>query len=137
MQDEIFPDKEHFGRIFRNNAKMSAMGIPQIAAIMGSCVAGRGLPADYEAMRRDCGGNRSVFLAGSYLVRAAIGEQVDNETLGGATTHTEISGVTDYKMPDDQTCLRTIRDLIGKLGPYKTAGFKPDHPPSHHLRMRS
>jgi len=123
MQDEIFPDKEHFGRIFRNNAKMSAMGIPQIAAIMGSCVAGGAyLPImSDEALIVE--GTGSVFLAGSYLVRAAIGEQVDNETLGGATTHTEISGVTDYKMPDDQTCLRTIRDLIGKLGPYKTAGF--------------
>jgi acetyl-CoA carboxylase carboxyltransferase component len=123
MQDEIFPDKEHFGRIFRNNARMSAMGIPQIAAIMGSCVAGGAyLPImSDEALIVD--GTGSVFLAGSYLVRAAIGEQVDNETLGGATTHTEISGVTDYKMPDDETCLNTIRDLINKLGPFKTAGF--------------
>lgn len=123
MQDEIFPDKEHFGRIFRNNARMSAMGVPQIAAIMGSCVAGGAyLPImSDEALIVD--GTGSVFLAGSYLVKAAIGEQVDNETLGGATTHTEISGVTDYKMPDDQTCLHTIRDLIAKLGPFKTAGF--------------
>lgn len=128
MQDEIFPDKEHFGRIFRNNARMSAMGIPQIAAIMGSCVAGGAyLPImSDEALIVE--GTGSVFLAGSYLVKAAIGEQVDNETLGGATTHTEISGVTDYKMPDDSTCLRTIRDLVGKLGPYKTAGFNRADP---------
>lgn len=123
MQDEIFPDKEHFGRIFRNNAVMSAKGIPQLAAIMGSCVAGGAyLPImSDEAMIVDKTG--SVFLAGSYLVKAAIGEEVDNETLGGATTHTEISGVTDYKMPDDATCLATIRDLVDKLGPFKTAGF--------------
>lgn len=123
MQDEIFPDKEHFGRIFRNNAVMSAKGIPQLAAIMGSCVAGGAyLPImSDEAMIVDKTG--SVFLAGSYLVKAAIGEEVDNETLGGATTHTEISGVTDYKMPDDTTCLQTIRDLVDKLGPFKTAGF--------------
>lgn len=123
MQDEIFPDKEHFGRIFRNNARMSAMGIPQIAAIMGSCVAGGAyLPImSDESLIVDKTG--SVFLAGSYLVKAAIGEDVDNETLGGATTHTEISGVTDYKMPDEDTCLKTIRDLVGHFGPFKTAGF--------------
>lgn len=123
MQDEIFPDKEHFGRIFRNNAQLSAKGIPQIAAIMGSCVAGGAyLPImSDEALIVD--GTGSVFLAGSYLVKAAIGEDVDNETLGGATTHTEISGVTDYKMEDDTECLLTIRDLVGKLGPFKTAGF--------------
>lgn len=123
MQDQIFPDKEHFGRIFRNNAKISAMGIPQIAAIMGSCVAGGAyLPImSDEALIVD--GTGSVFLAGSYLVKAAIGERVDNETLGGATTHTEISGVTDYKMDDDETCLQTVRDLVDKLGPFKTAGF--------------
>ena len=123
MQDEIFPDKEHFGRIFRNNAVISAKGIPQIAAIMGSCVAGGAyLPImSDEALIVD--GTSSVFLAGSYLVKAAIGEDVDNETLGGATTHTEISGVTDYKMEDDETCLETIRDLVGKLGPFDTAGF--------------
>ncbi|NGP76490.1 acyl-CoA carboxylase subunit beta [Balneolaceae bacterium YR4-1] len=123
MQDEIFPDKEHFGRIFRNNAVISAKGIPQIAAIMGSCVAGGAyLPImSDEALIVD--GTGSVFLAGSYLVKAAIGEDVDNETLGGATTHTEISGVTDYKMEDDETCLETIRDLVGKLGPFDTAGF--------------
>jgi len=123
MQDQIFPDKEHFGRIFRNNAVISAKGIPQIAAIMGSCVAGGAyLPImSDEALIVD--GTGSVFLAGSYLVKAAIGEDVDNETLGGATTHTEISGVTDYKMEDDDTCLETIRDLVGKLGPFDTAGF--------------
>ncbi|GAA5520629.1 acyl-CoA carboxylase subunit beta [Aliifodinibius salicampi] len=123
MQDEIFPDKEHFGRIFRNNAKISAEGIPQIAAIMGSCVAGGAyLPImSDEALIVD--GTGSVFLAGSYLVKAAIGEEVDNETLGGATTHTEISGVTDYKMKDDEECLSTVRDLVDKLGPFDTAGF--------------
>ncbi len=123
MQDEIFPDKDHFGRMFRNNAVISAKGIPQIAAIMGSCVAGGAyLPImSDEALIVD--GTGSVFLAGSYLVKAAIGESVDNETLGGATTHTEISGVTDYKMKDDEECLETIRDLVGKLGPHKTAGF--------------
>ncbi len=123
MQDQIFPDKDHFGRMFRNNAVISAKGIPQIAAIMGSCVAGGAyLPImSDEALIVD--GTGSVFLAGSYLVKAAIGESVDNETLGGATTHTEISGVTDYKMKDDEECLETIRDLVGKLGPHKTAGF--------------
>lgn len=128
MQDEIFPDKEHFGRMFRNNAKISAMGIPQIAAIMGSCVAGGAyLPImSDEAMIVD--GTGSVFLAGSYLVKAAIGEDVDNETLGGASTHTEISGVTDYKMPDDETCLATIRDLVDKLGPRKKADFNRTEP---------
>ncbi len=110
MQDQIFPDKDHFGRIFRNNAVLSAKGIPQIAAIMGSCVAGGAyLPImSDEALIVD--GTGSVFLAGSYLVKAAIGEEVDNETLGGATTHTEISGVTDYKMEDDDECLSTVHD---------------------------
>ncbi len=123
MQDEIFADKEHFGRIFRNNARMSAMGIPQVAAIMGSCVAGGAyLPImSDEALIVD--GTGSIFLAGPYLVRAAIGEDVDKETLGGAATHSEISGVTDYKMPDDQTCLATIRDLIGQMGHFPKAGF--------------
>ncbi len=123
MQDQIFPDKEHFGRIFRNNAIISAKGIPQIAAIMGSCVAGGAyLPImSDEALIVD--GTGSVFLAGSYLVKAAIGEKVDNETLGGATTHTEISGVTDYKMKDDSECLTTIRDLVNKLGPSAKANF--------------
>ena len=123
MQDQIFPDKEHFGRIFRNNARMSSMGIPQIAAIMGSCVAGGAyLPImSDEALIVD--GTGSVFLAGPFLVKAAIGESTDNETLGGATTHSEISGVTDYKMPDDETCLATIRDLVSHLGARGRAGF--------------
>ncbi len=123
MQDQIFPDKDHFGRIFRNNAVISAKGIPQIAAIMGSCVAGGAyLPImSDEALIVD--GTGSVFLAGSYLVKAAIGEEVDNETLGGATTHTKISGVTDYKMENDEECLKTVRDLVDKLGPFDTAAF--------------
>ncbi len=123
MQDEIFPDKEHFGRQFRNNAKMSSMGIVQIAAIMGSCVAGGAyLPImSDEAMIVDKTG--SIFLAGSYLVKAAIGEDIDNETLGGATTHCEISGVTDNKFPNDQACLDYIRAIMGKIGAYEKAGF--------------
>jgi acetyl-CoA carboxylase carboxyltransferase component len=123
MQDEIFPDKEHFGRQFRNNAKMSAMGIVQIAAIMGSCVAGGAyLPImSDEAMIVDKTG--SIFLAGSYLVKAAIGEDIDNETLGGATTHCEISGVTDSKFPTDEACLDHIRSLFGKIGKPEVAGF--------------
>jgi len=123
MQDEIFPDKEHFGRIFRNNARMSSMGIPQIAAVMGSCVAGGAyLPImSDEALIVE--GTGSIFLAGPYLVKAAVGEEVDKETLGGAVTHSEISGVTDYRMPDDQTCLATIRDLVGRLGHPDQAGF--------------
>jgi len=123
MQDEIFPDKEHFGRIFRNNAVMSSMGIIQIAAIMGSCVAGGAyLPImSDESLIVDKTG--SIFLAGPYLVKAAIGESVDKETLGGATTQSEISGVTDYKMPDDPTCLDTIKDLMDKLGEQEKAGF--------------
>jgi 3-methylcrotonyl-CoA carboxylase beta subunit len=123
MQDEIFPDKEHFGRQFRNNAKMSAMGIVQIAAIMGSCVAGGAyLPImSDEAMIVDKTG--SIFLAGSYLVKAAIGEDVDNETLGGATTHCEISGVTDNKFPSDQACLDYIRSIFKKFGTEPKAGF--------------
>lgn len=123
MQDEIFPDKENFGRIFRNNAIMSSMGITQIAAVMGSCVAGGAyLPImSDEALIVDKTG--SIFLAGSYLVKAAIGESIDNETLGGATTHTEISGVTDYKAKDDKDCLDTIRNIVGKMGDYDKAGF--------------
>ena len=123
MQDEIFPDKENFGRIFRNNAIMSSMGITQIAAVMGSCVAGGAyLPImSDEALIVDKTG--SIFLAGSYLVKAAIGESIDNETLGGATTHTEISGVTDYKSKDDKDCLDTIKNIIDKLGDYDKAGF--------------
>jgi len=131
MQDEIFPDKEHFGRQFRNNAKMSAMGIVQIAAIMGSCVAGGAyLPImSDEAMIVDKTG--SIFLAGSYLVKAAIGEDIDNETLGGATTHCEISGVTDNRFPNDQACLDYIKKLFNKLGAREVAGFdriKPHSP---------
>jgi acetyl-CoA carboxylase carboxyltransferase component len=123
MQDEIFPDKEHFGRMFRNNAKMSAMGIPQIAAVMGSCVAGGAyLPImSDESLIVDKTG--SIFLAGSYLVKAAIGEDIDNETLGGATTHCEISGVTDYKMENDQACIKKIRSLVDKLGHRAQTGF--------------
>ena len=123
MQDEIFPDKEHFGRIFRNNAKLSALGITQIAAVMGSCVAGGAyLPImSDESLIVDKTG--SIFLAGSYLVKAAIGEVIDNETLGGATTHCEISGVIDYKMPDDKTCLKTIRKMMSHLGETSKSGF--------------
>ena len=123
LQDEIFPDKEHFGRIFRNNAMMSSLGIVQIAAIMGSCVAGGAyLPImSDEAMIVD--GTGSVFLAGSYLVKSAVGEEVDNETLGGATTHCEISGVTDYKFPNDKACLDAIRSSMAKVGDYTKAGF--------------
>ncbi len=123
MQDEIFPDKEHFGRIFRNNAQMSAQGIVQISAIMGSCVAGGAyLPImSDEAMIVDKTG--SIFLAGSYLVKAAIGESIDNESLGGATTHCEISGVTDFKAKDDTTALARIQSLMGRIGTTPKAGF--------------
>ncbi len=123
MQDEIFPDKEHFGRIFRNNAIMSSSGIVQISAIMGSCVAGGAyLPVmSDEAMIVE--GTGSVFLAGSYLVKSAIGEDIDNETLGGASTHCEISGVTDYKHPDDASCLNSIRKIMSMIGAPKSAGF--------------
>lgn len=123
MQDEIFPDKEHFGRIFRNNAIMSSMGITQIAAVMGSCVAGGAyLPImSDEALIVDKTG--SIFLAGSYLVKAAIGETIDNETLGGATTHCEISGVTDYKAKDDKDALDTIKNIVDKIGDFNKAGF--------------
>ena len=123
MQDEIFPDKEHFGRIFRNNAKMSAMGITQIAAVMGACVAGGAyLPimSDETLMVE---GNGSIFLAGSYLVKAAIGEEIDNETLGGAVTHTEISGIADYKFSTEQECLDHIKKIVSKLGSNTKAGF--------------
>ena len=123
LQDEIFPDKEHFGRIFRNNAVMSSMGITQIAAVMGSCVAGGAyLPImSDEALIVEKTG--SIFLAGSYLVKAAIGETIDNETLGGATTHCEISGVTDYKAKNDKDALETIQRLMDKIGDYDKAGF--------------
>lgn len=123
LQDEIFPDKEHFGRIFRNNAIMSSMGITQIAAVMGSCVAGGAyLPImSDEALIVDKTG--SIFLAGSYLVKAAIGENIDNETLGGATTHCEISGVTDFKAKDDHDALNRIKRIVSKIGDFEKAGF--------------
>ncbi len=123
MQDEIFPDKENFGRIFRNNAIMSSEGITQISAIMGSCVAGGAyLPImSDEALIVE--GTGSIFLAGSYLVKAAIGEDVDNETLGGATTQSEISGVTDYKCANDREALKTIRNIVDKIGAPEQAGF--------------
>lgn len=128
MQDEIFPDKEHFGRIFRNNAIMSSMGITQIAAVMGSCVAGGAyLPImSDEALIVDKTG--SIFLAGSYLVKAAIGETIDNETLGGATTHCEISGVTDFKAKDDAAALDRIKSIVSKIGDYDKAGFNRETP---------
>ena len=128
MQDEIFPDKEHFGRMFRNNAVMSSMGIVQIAAIMGSCVAGGAyLPImSDEALIVE--GTGSVFLAGSYLVKSAIGESIDNETLGGATTHSEISGVTDYKCKNDQEALDHIRKIFDKMGDNPKAGFNRAEP---------
>ncbi|MDY0779998.1 acyl-CoA carboxylase subunit beta [Tenacibaculum sp. IB213877] len=131
MQDEIFPDKEHFGRIFRNNAVMSSMGITQIAAVMGSCVAGGAyLPImSDEALIVDKTG--SIFLAGSYLVKAAIGESIDNETLGGATTHCEVSGVTDYKAKDDEDALDRIKSVMDKIGDFEKAGYNRSeaHPP--------
>ncbi len=128
LQDEIFPDKDHFGRIFRNNAVMSSQGIPQIAAIMGSCVAGGAyLPImSDEALIVE--GTGSIFLAGPYLVKAAIGEDIDAETLGGALTTTEISGICDYSMPDDPSCLAKIRELIGKMGRFERAGFNRADP---------
>src|SRR5437763_826054 len=122
MQDEIFPDKEHFGRIFRNNAKMSAMGITQIAAVMGACVAGGAyLPimSDETLMVEGA----SIYLAGPYLVKAAIGEDVDTETLGGATTHTEISGIADYKFKTEQECMDHIKKMISMLGEKEKAIF--------------
>jgi acetyl-CoA carboxylase carboxyltransferase component len=128
MQAEVFPDKEHFGRIFRNNSIMSGMGITQISAVMGSCVAGGAyLPIlSDEAMIVDKTG--SIFLAGSYLVKAAIGEDIDNETLGGATTHCEISGVTDYKCLDDKDCLTRIRNIVDKIGDFDKAGYSRTTP---------
>lgn len=137
MQDEIFPDKEHFGRIFRNNAKLSAQGTLQIAAIMGSCVAGGAyLPImSDESLIVDKTG--TIFLAGSYLVKAAIGEDIDNETLGGATTHSEISGVTDYKAKDDEDALNKIKSILSKIGRQNNnAGFDrvPTVPPIHDQR---
>lgn len=136
LQDEIFPDKEHFGRIFRNNAQMSSMGITQIAAVMGSCVAGGAyLPVmSDEAIIVDK--TASIFLAGSYLVKAAIGESIDNETLGGATTHCEISGVTDYKAKDDGDALDKIKSIMDKIGDFDKAGFskKPSKKPKGNLK---
>lgn len=136
LQDEIFPDKEHFGRIFRNNAVMSSMGITQISAVMGSCVAGGAyLPImSDEALIVDKTG--SIFLAGSYLVKAAIGESIDNETLGGATTHCEISGVTDYKSKDDKDALDTIKNIVSKIGAPEVAGFNKIEPKKPKLDPR-
>ena len=128
MQDEIFPDKEHFGRIFRNNAVMSSMGITQIAAVMGSCVAGGAyLPimSDEALIVKETG---SIFLAGSYLVKAAIGESIDNESLGGATTHCEVSGVTDYKADNDKDALDKIKNIVDKIGDFDKAGFNRKDP---------
>jgi len=131
MQDEIFPDKEHFGRIFRNNAKMSAMGITQIAAVMGACVAGGAyLPimSDETLMVE---GNGSIYLAGPYLVKAAIGEDIDSETLGGADTHNSISGIADYKFKTEEECLDQVKKIMSKLGATEKAGFdriKPEAP---------
>ena len=128
MQDEIFPDKEHFGRMFRNNAKMSAMGITQIAAVTGACVAGGAyLPimSDETLMVEEAG---SIFLAGPYLVKAAVGEDIDAETLGGAVTHTEISGIADYKFKTEQDCLDQVKKIMDKLGPINYAGFNRTEP---------
>jgi acetyl-CoA carboxylase carboxyltransferase component len=138
LQSEIFPDKEHFGRIFRNNAVMSSMGIPQIAAIMGPCVAGGAyLPImSDEALIVEKTG--SVFLAGSHLVKAAIGEEIDNENLGGALVHSEISGVTDHKVANDEECLKKIRSIVSKMGARPTAPFNRIQPqPPFPLNARS
>ncbi len=123
MQDEIFPDKEHFGRIFRNNARMSAMGITQIAAVMGACVAGGAYLPIMSDETLMVTGKGSIFLAGPYLVKAAIGEEVDAETLGGAETHTAISGIADYKFDTEQACLDHVKKIIGQLGKPEDAGF--------------
>jgi acetyl-CoA carboxylase carboxyltransferase component len=137
LQDKIFPDKEHFGRIFRNNAKMSAMGVTQIAAVMGNCVAGGAyLPImSDESLIVDKTG--TIFLAGSYLVKAAVGEIIDNETLGGATTHSEISGVVDYKSPDDKTCIKTIRDLLDKISDKQTLKLNRSNSQKPKLKMEN
>jgi len=136
LQEDIFPDKEHFGRIFRNNAIMSSMGIIQISAIMGSCVAGGAyLPImSDEAMIVE--GTGSVFLAGSFLVKSAIGEDIDNETLGGATTHCEISGVTDYKQPNDKACLDSIKKIMSMTGDFTKAGFDRIKPATPKLNIQ-
>jgi 3-methylcrotonyl-CoA carboxylase beta subunit len=123
MQDEIFPDKEHFGRIFRNNAKMSAMGISQIAAVMGPCVAGGAYLPIMSDETLMVTGNGSIYLAGPYLVKAAIGENIDSETLGGAATHTEISGIADYKFDSEHECLDQIKKIMSKLGDHTSAGY--------------
>ena len=128
LQDEIFPDKEHFGRIFRNNAKMSALGVPQIAAVMGSCVAGGAYLPIMSDESLIVEGTGSIFLAGPYLVRAAIGEQVDAEDLGGAEMHASVSGVIDYKCADDTECLSTIRDLVGRMPVDPKTVFQRDAP---------
>lgn len=134
LQDEIFPDREHFGRIFRNNAVLSSMGVPQISAIMGSCVAGGAYLPIMSDESLIVKGSGSIFLAGSYLVKAAIGENIDNETLGGADTHCDISGVTDYKCENDEEALDTIKGLVSKQGAFPKAGFDriesvaPKHP---------
>lgn len=123
MQDEIFPDKEHFGRVFRNNARMSAMGITQIAAVMGACVAGGAYLPIMSDETLMVTGKGSIYLAGPYLVKAAIGETVDHETLGGADTHNAISGIADYQFETEQECLEEVKKLIGKLGEPTSAGF--------------
>ena len=123
QQDEIFPDKDHFGRIFRNNAKMSSEGIIQISAVMGSCVAGGAYLPIMSDEAIIVNKTASIFLAGSYLVKAAIGEDVDNESLGGASTHSEISGIVDYKAKNDQDALNRIRALVEKIGDNPKAGF--------------
>jgi acetyl-CoA carboxylase carboxyltransferase component len=128
MQDEIFPDKEHFGRIFRNNARMSAMGITQIAAVMGPCVAGGAYLPIMSDETLMVAGNGSIFLAGSYLVKAAIGEVIDNETLGGAATHTEISGIADYKFNTEQECLEQVKRIVSLIGEKPKAGFDRSKP---------
>lgn len=134
LQDEIFPDREHFGRIFRNNAVLSSMGVPQISAIMGSCVAGGAYLPIMSDESLIVKGSGSIFLAGSYLVKAAIGEDIDNETLGGADTHCDISGVTDYKCENDKEALDSIKGLVDKQGRFPKAGFDriesvaPKHP---------
>ena len=123
LQDQIFPDKEHFGRIFRNNARMSAMGITQLSVVMGPCVAGGAyLPimSDETLMVE---GNGSIFLAGPYLVKAAIGETTDTETLGGAVTHTSISGIADYKFKTEEECLDQVKQIMGVLHQPSSAGF--------------
>lgn len=128
MQDEVFPDKEHFGRIFRNNARMSAMGITQIAAVMGPCVAGGAYLPIMSDETLMVAGNGSIFLAGSYLVKAAIGEVIDNETLGGAATHTEISGIADYKFNTEQECLDQVKRIVSFIGEKPKAGFDRSKP---------